>query len=52
MSCLKLLLKIFVLHIEKIAQICRAVGVCDIDASLVVDAQGNCADVLKLISRQ
>jgi hypothetical protein len=40
MSCLDLLLKIFVLDVEMLAQFCHAVGVCDIDASLVGDAQG------------
>jgi hypothetical protein len=49
-SCLDLLLKIFVLDVEMLAQFCHAVGVCDIDASLVVDAQGNGADALNLFS--
>jgi hypothetical protein len=35
MSCLDVLLKIFVLDVEMLAQFCHAVGVCDIDASLV-----------------
>jgi hypothetical protein len=50
MSCLDLLLKIFVLDIEMLAQFCHAVGVCDIDASLVVNAQGNGADAVNLFS--
>jgi hypothetical protein len=50
MSCLGLLLKIFVIDVEMLAQFCHAAGVCDIDASLVVDAKGNGADVLKLLS--
>jgi hypothetical protein len=50
MSCLDLLLKIFVLAVEMLAQFCHAVSVCDIDASLVVDAQSNGADALNLFS--
>jgi hypothetical protein len=50
MSCLDQLLKIFVLDVEMLAQFCHAVGVCDIDASIVVDAQGNGADALNLFS--
>jgi hypothetical protein len=50
MSCLDLLLKIFVLDVEMLAQFCHAVGVCDIYASLVVDAQGNGADALYMFS--
>jgi hypothetical protein len=50
MSCLDLLLKIFVLDVEMLAQFCHAVGVCDIYVSLVVDAQGNGADALNLFS--
>jgi hypothetical protein len=49
-SCLNLLLNIFVLDVEMLAQFCHAVGVCDIDASLVVDVQGNGADSLNLFS--
>jgi hypothetical protein len=41
MSCLYLLLKIFVLDVDLLAQFCHAVSACDIDVSLVVDAQGN-----------
>jgi hypothetical protein len=48
MSCLDLLLKVFVLDVEMLAQCCHAVGVCDIDASLVVDAQINGAYALNL----
>jgi hypothetical protein len=50
MYCLDLLLKVFVLDVEMLAQFCHTVGVCDIDASLVVDAQGNGADALNLFS--
>jgi hypothetical protein len=50
MSCLDLLLKIFVLDVEILAQFCHAVGVCDIDAPLVVDSEGNGADALNLFS--
>jgi hypothetical protein len=46
MSCLDLLLKIFVLDVEMLAQVCHAVSVCNIDSSLFVDAQGNGADAL------
>jgi hypothetical protein len=38
MSCLDLLLKIFALDVEMLAQFCHAVGVCDNHASLVVDS--------------
>jgi hypothetical protein len=48
MSCLELLLKIFVINVEMLAWFCHAVGVCDIDASLGVDSQGNGADALNL----
>jgi hypothetical protein len=50
MSCLDLLLKTFMLDVEMLAQFCHAVGVCDIGASLVVDAQGNGAEALNLFS--
>jgi hypothetical protein len=50
MSCLDLLLKIFVHKVEMLAQFCHALGVCDIDTSLVVDAQGNGADAVNLFS--
>jgi hypothetical protein len=49
MFCLDLLLKIFVLDVEMLFQFCQAVGVCDIDASLVEDAQGNGAEALNFL---
>jgi hypothetical protein len=47
MSCLDLLLKIFVLDVEMLAQFCHAVGVCDIDASLVVEDLPCAAELLE-----
>jgi hypothetical protein len=46
MSCLNLLLEILVCDVEILASFCHSVGVCDIDTSLVVDAQCNFAYVL------